>query len=428
MALKSKALIAALAALIAMSPGCRRKERQVVLPPDTGAALDLPDDPGVSQVAVANPLYKDRLLKGFYGGSNQWLWTAPVFAVRVDPPMPPQKTYLDLEGSVPEELIAESHAVTLTARVNGIEVGKKSWSKAARVYEHWEVPARALETRPAVVEYTLTPGAVAKDPPERVPKGAPFGLIVVSVGLRVDEEGLLDRPTAANLARQGQLRMLAERDRLLNPAKQKELLNLFHQVPVWTEMWFQNVKIEKLPLDLWMVQQLVYEQRPEFIVETGTWHGGSALYFANALNSVGLKRSRVLTVDVQNLTANAATNPLWKEYVTFLHGSSTDPAIVSKIADLTRGRRTLVMLDSDHSKQHVLNELHAYAPMVPRGSYLIVEDTHLDGVPSNPEFGPGPAAAVQEFLAEPLGQGFQADRAREAYIMTFNPGGWLRRK
>ncbi len=78
--------------------------------------------------------------------------------------------------------------------------------------------------------------------------------------------------------------------------------------------------------------------------------------------------------------------------------------------------------------KHVLNELHAYAPMVPRGSYLIVEDTHMDGVPTAPDFGPGPMAAVQQFLSEEQGKSFEQDFSREALIMTFNPGGWLKRK
>ena len=94
----------------------------------------------------------------------------------------------------------------------------------------------------------------------------------------------------------------------------------------------------------------------------------------------------------------------------------------------SRGRKNIVMLDSDHRAPHVLNELHAYADLVPSGSYLIVEDTHLDGIPSQPGFGPGPTAAVEQFLKEPGGAQFAQDLSREAFLMTFNPGGWLKRK
>jgi cephalosporin hydroxylase len=205
-------------------------------------------------------------------------------------------------------------------------------------------------------------------------------------------------------------------------------MKLFHEVPVWQHMFFQNVQIEKNPLDLWMMQQIIYEQRPDLIVETGTWRGGSALYWAYTLNGMGLENSRVATVDIQDLTRTAAANPLWKKYVSFFLGSSTDAAIVSRIAELARGKKVLVTLDSDHTMGHVINELHAYAPMVSRGSYLVVEDTHMDGVPTAPDFGPGPMAAVRRFLEEDAGKAFTQDLTREAYIMTFNPGGWLLRK
>jgi cephalosporin hydroxylase len=177
-----------------------------------------------------------------------------------------------------------------------------------------------------------------------------------------------------------------------------------------------------------MMQQLIYEVQPELIVETGTWYGGSALYFAHTLNGMGLTNSRVLTVDIGDYTKAVSTHFLWKKYVQFFHGSSTDPAIVSEIARRVKGRKTVVALDSDHSMKHVLQELKMYSPMVSQGSYLVVEDTHLDGIPTHPEQGPGPYAAVQRFLEEGGSKEFEQDFSREIMVMTFNPGGWLRRK
>ena len=251
---------------------------------------------------------------------------------------------------------------------------------------------------------------------------------MVTAELLVDEDNAITRETAENLARQGYERVLAERKQQMPDEKQREMMKLFHDIPVWRNMWFQNVRIEKNPLDLWMMQQIIYETRPDFIVETGTWRGGSALYWAYTLNGMGLEQSRVITVDIQDLNGNAAASPLWKKYVTFMKGSSTDPKITAEIQKLTTGHKTLVVLDSDHSMKHVLNELHAYAPMVTSKSYLVVEDTHIDGVPTQKEFGPGPLGAVQSFIKEPAGKEFTQDFAREALIMTFNPGGWLRRK
>jgi cephalosporin hydroxylase len=112
--------------------------------------------------------------------------------------------------------------------------------------------------------------------------------------------------------------------------------------------------------------------------------------------------------------------------VEFSLGSSTDPAIVARFAQRVKNARTIINLDSDHSMRHVLNELRAYAPMVSPGSYIAVEDTHLDGVPTHPEQGPGPMAAVLQFLSE--NHDFEQDFSREAMVMTSYPGGWLRRK
>jgi len=98
------------------------------------------------------------------------------------------------------------------------------------------------------------------------------------------------------------------------------------------------------------------------------------------------------------------------------------------MAAQAKGMRTIVNLDSDHSMNHVLNELRLYAPLVSEGSYIAVEDTHLDGVPTHPEQGPGPMAAVRRFLAEGGSREFEQDFSREAMVMTSYPGGFLRRK
>ena len=233
---------------------------------------------------------------------------------------------------------------------------------------------------------------------------------------------------AAKLAREGYASVIEKIRGELPPGKAVEFLKLFHALPVWEYLWFQNVRIIKNPLDLWVMQQIIYEERPDFIIETGTMEGGSALYWAHTLSGMGLDGSRVITVDLHNFTQGASSHFLWKKHVLFFQGSSTDPAIVSAIARMTANKRVIVTLDSDHSRQHVLNELRAYSPMINRGSYLVVEDTHMDGVPTMPTTGPGPHAAVEQFLKEGGSQNFERDLNRESMIMTFNPGGWLRRK
>ncbi len=283
------------------------------------------------------------------------------------------------------------------------------------------MPAEALRQRPAIVEFTADHSA-------RSPDGQTVGLIATSAGLKEFEQTAEYRDAQMAQSRAAFDKVLRERNQKVPPEKQRELMKLFHDLPIWDSLSFHNVRIIKNPLDLWMLQQIAYEVQPDFVIETGTWYGGSALYWAHTLNGMGRESARVLTVDIQDLTQGAATHPLWKKYVEFSLGSSTDPAIVAKYAQRVKGWRTLVNLDSGHSRQHVLNELRLYAPLVSLGSYIAVEDTHLDGVPTHPEQGPGPMAAVRQFLAEGGGKEFEQDFSREAMVMTSYPGGWLRRK
>ena len=410
-------------ALALSGVGCRRprpKEKSEPVAVQTAVA---PSGPKTSDLAVTDPLFQHKLISGFYDGTAGWRWTARRFAVSLDVPPPLEaSTEVELDYQVPIELIRAVHDVTVTTRVNGTEVGKQTYTDEGRQNPKYPVPAALLKTSPVTVEVELDHWGQDQS------KGRDIGLIVVGVGLKHDESLVIDHDTATELAQRGYAELLLRRKMRMSTAQQNEMMKLFHQIPIWRHMWFQNVPIGKNPLDLWMMQQIIYETQPEFIVETGTYMGGSALYWAHTLNGMGLENSRVFTMDIGDFTKTAARHPLWKKYITFRKGSSVDPAIVAEIAQLTKGHRTLVTLDSDHSMEHVLNELRAYAPMVNKGSYLIVEDTNLDGVPVLPEGGPGPMAAVLKFLKDGGSKNFEQDVSREAFVMTFQPGGWLKRK
>jgi cephalosporin hydroxylase len=120
----------------------------------------------------------------------------------------------------------------------------------------------------------------------------------------------------------------------------------------------------------------------------------------------------------------------WRDDVaelTYVVASSTDHDVVAQVAERAeRAGPVLVVLDSDHSRDHVLAELRAYAPLVTPGSYLVVEDTNINGHPVYEAFGPGPMEAVQDFLKER--DDFEVDRSREKFLFSFNPGGWLRKR
>ncbi|MCA9806467.1 MAG: cephalosporin hydroxylase, partial [Cyanobacteria bacterium HKST-UBA06] len=134
---------------------------------------------------------------------------------------------------------------------------------------------------------------------------------------------------------------------------------------------------------------------------------------------------RVISIDVTSQVEKAKTLPIAKQMVTYLTGKSTDPAIVQKIKAAAEGKRVLVLLDSDHSMHNVLAELETYAPMVARGSYMIVQDTNVNGHPVLPQYGPGPMEAVEAFLETHLE--FEPDRSRERMLFTVCPKGYLKR-
>lgn len=240
-------------------------------------------------------------------------------------------------------------------------------------------------------------------------------------------EPQLDDPLEAQRMREEFEAIVARRDLKMPLEKQKEIARLFHDLEIWENMWFLGVPIQKNPCDLWMMQQIIYETRPDVIVETGTFRGGSALYFAHVLQGMGLDESKVITVDIEDACQAASTLPLWQKHVEFILGSSIDPEVAAQIRAACQGKRVMVVLDSVHAKPHVLEELELYAPLVSPGSYVVVEDTNSDGVPLFPGC-VGPTAAVREFLATPEGASFTQDVSREAMVLTFNPGGWLKRE
>ncbi|MES1187397.1 MAG: CmcI family methyltransferase [Myxococcales bacterium] len=204
--------------------------------------------------------------------------------------------------------------------------------------------------------------------------------------------------------------------------------NEFHQLyyglageggRAWERTSWMGTKILKCPFDLWIYQELIHAHRPDLIIETGTCYGGSALYMAHICDLVG--HGEIVTIDIK-----ARGTPAHPR-IQYLSGSSVAPEILERVRDLVKTRpRTLVVLDSDHRREHVLAELRAYQEFVPNGGYMVVEDTNVNGHPVYPEFGPGPMEALEQFLGE--SQDFRSDPECEKFHLTFNPKGFLRRQ
>jgi cephalosporin hydroxylase len=198
---------------------------------------------------------------------------------------------------------------------------------------------------------------------------------------------------------------------------------VYYDSEVWKKTSWLGITSEQTPNDNWTMQEVIAETRPDYIIETGTFHGGTTLYYAAVLAQVN-PSGKVITVDIEPHVEEASKFPLWRERVELITGSSVDPGMTDHIAQEVSGKNVLVTLDSLHTKAHVLKEMEIYSKLVTPGSYLVVQDTNINGNPVLPGFGPGPKEAVEEFLK--THDNFVVDRSREK-LLTLYPGGWLKR-
>ena len=175
----------------------------------------------------------------------------------------------------------------------------------------------------------------------------------------------------------------------------------------------------KIPSDLWLYQELIYKEQPDVIIETGTHFGGSAVFLATICGLIG--KGQVISIDLypkENLPKC--------DRLTYLSGSSISNEIISKVDKITENKeKILVILDSNHTKDHVYQELILYSKYIKKGDLLIVEDTFLNGHPSHNDYGPGPTEAINLFLKE--NDEFKIDRSLEKFLLTLNYKGFLRK-
>ena len=201
-------------------------------------------------------------------------------------------------------------------------------------------------------------------------------------------------------------------------AGQLDLVGDFHQL-FYQQAWntrYRGVPVIKNPLDLWVYQEILHEVKPGWIIETGTFAGGSALYLADLCEAMG--HGQVITIDIE-LNSQRQRH----SRVTYVQGDSATVELRPKPKPWDDSP-VLVILDSDHSKAHVAKELERFAQLVTKGSYLIVEDTNISGHPIE-DYSGDPMGAVLEFLS--THPEFEPDRSREKYLISQNPFGYLRR-
>ena len=194
-----------------------------------------------------------------------------------------------------------------------------------------------------------------------------------------------------------------------------------HREILHRQCYWMGARALKNPFDAWIYQEILHDVKPDVVIEIGSNEGGSTLFLAHMLDLIG--KGRVVSVDIDRSRFHVS-----HARIDLVTGDSSADETVAQVAALCEGKRGLVIHDADHNKEPVLRDLRAYEKFVSVGSYLIVEDGIVDLFRPGDGLGwfaEGPLAAVEEFVREK--PEFEVDRARERYVMTYNPKGFLRR-
>jgi cephalosporin hydroxylase len=252
------------------------------------------------------------------------------------------------------------------------------------------------------------------------------------------EAGYVDRNAVSRIAaanfealrwQSGQVKRLAKSALSLfsyqpTGSESEEYHKWYFNTFVWKKTTWMGVDCWKSATDLWNYQEILFELKPSLVIEFGSAHGGSALFFASIVRQIG-KPFKVLSVDTNHgrLEPAAQCDP----DILFVKSRSTVPAIAERIQRLKSEfpGKIFAILDSDHSMDNVLTEMKLLRPLLSAGDYLLVEDSNLNGHPILPGWGPGPYEAIEAYEHE-FPNDYTHDVAREnKFGLTFAPNGYL---
>lgn len=241
----------------------------------------------------------------------------------------------------------------------------------------------------------------------------------------MDEIAKFQAEVAANIKAQGE-------DAGLHEATRDWVRALSRHKYTYNFTWMGRPIIQT-PQDIMAMQELIWQIQPDVIIETGIAHGGSLIFYASMLELLGGDR-RVIGIDIDIRAHNRAAieaHPMFRR-IDLVQGSSIAEETVARVRELAKGReRALVVLDSNHTHEHVLAELQAYSPFVRKGSYCVVFDTLVEDMPpeafTDRPWGPGnnPKTAVWEFLKS--NDRFEIDKTIDhKLLVSVAPDGFLR--
>jgi len=195
-------------------------------------------------------------------------------------------------------------------------------------------------------------------------------------------------------------------------------LDWFHKNCIFTNKWMGRPAY-KTPFDAWVYQEIIFETKPDIIIEIGTYSGGSTLFLANILDAIG--NGKIIGIDIDD----SKTKDLNHERITWISGNAVDSSVIDNVKQLISDNdRVMIIEDSSHEYYNTLDILKKYSVLVSVGCYFIVEDgickeDYIDG----PK--PGPFEAIHEFLRTHTE--YQIDKKMEKFLLTYNPDGFLQK-
>ncbi|MEI7861072.1 MAG: CmcI family methyltransferase [Planctomycetota bacterium] len=386
--------------------------RQVLLPGTPTGTVHVPGADAHHEIDVSLSAHHANVLEPLANQAQGLveLSFAPFFCVYLT------HECLEAVGLLDEHRGAHYHSDTLYCDVTRLKAGLRIiYTPHSKVYHFLQQSTAVLQQQDPAAARSLfhplpvfhthpasIPGPVVSArrvaPSRRFPPGNSYRRKVMVPDLSPEERSLVERFTT----------LYCSRATLWNAAGADTL-----------SIGWLGHEAQKCPLDLWVYQELLVETAPDLIIECGTRRGGSSLFLASVCELLG--SGSVVTIDV-----SAEKGQPVHPRLHYLHGSSVSPEVLAEVRKMAeRADRVMVILDSDHSRDHVLAELRSYSGLVTAGCYLVVEDTLVNGHPFWPDFGPGPMEAVEDFLSEHAG--FVVDQACERFLLTLNPRGFLRR-
>jgi cephalosporin hydroxylase len=194
-----------------------------------------------------------------------------------------------------------------------------------------------------------------------------------------------------------------------------------------------GVPIIQMPEDLIVFQEIVYKTQPDLIIETGVARGGSIIFWASIQRLCGIT-GKVLGVDIdiRQHARSAINDSNFKDEISLIEGSSIEDEVVDQVKKIvSRHKRIMVVLDSNHTHEHVLSELEIYSKFVTKDCFLLVLDTVIDDLKVDPtrSWGPGssPKSAVKEFMLKTSGDFINEQSYENRALLSVAPNGYWRK-